>query len=382
VLHFTWKNSIKIILTVLGIYLSIRYTNILLGFIGLVIASATPLFIGAAIAFIVNIVMSFYERHYFPGSSGGFVRNTRRPVCLLGAYATIVVIVGVFVSLVIPQIVSGVDLIVQKVPYVFELAISKAEKSGVLSEESLDFISNIKWETYIDDIARFVLVGAGSVVETVVKIVSTVFSGVAIAFVGIIFSVYLLSSKERLENQVSRFMSRYLPEKIVKKVNYVARTANGCFHSYIVAQCAEAVILGLLCTLGMLLLKLPYAPMIGALVAFTALVPIVGAFIGAVLGALIILTVSPVKALVFIIFLIILQQIEENLIYPKVVGSSVNLPGIWVLAAITIGGGVMGILGILLAVPVCATVYRIVGNDVNRKPSYEQQEQEKPDTAE
>jgi len=122
--------------------------------------------------------------------------------------------------------------------------------------------------------------------------------------------------------------------------------------------------------------------MIGALVAFTALVPIVGAFIGAVLGALIILTVSPVKALVFIIFLIILQQIEENLIYPKVVGSSVNLPGIWVLAAITIGGGVMGILGILLAVPVCATVYRIVGNDVNRKPSYEQQEQEKPDTAE
>lgn len=373
-MQMTWKNSLKIICTILGAYLSIRYADIAIGIIGIILASSVPLFIGGAIAFIVNIVMSFYEKHYFVNSSKSIVKKTKRPVCMLGAIVTIAVILGAFISLVFPQIISSIELIAKKMPIVVNLIVSEFEDSAIVSKDFLEFISNIKWETYIDDIVQFVAVGAGSVVETVVKLVSSVITGVATVFVSIIFAIYLLSSKNKLKIQISRFMARYFPEKFIRKTYYVASVTNECFHNYIVAQCTEAVILGALCTIGMLILKLPYAAMIGALVAFTAIVPIVGAFIGAALGAFLILTVSPVKALVFIVFIIILQQLEENLIYPKVVGSSVSLPGIWVLAAITIGGGVMGILGILLAVPVCATIYRIIRDDVNNNLKNESDE--------
>ena len=141
--------------------------------------------------------------------------------------------------------------------------------------------------------------------------------------------------------------------------------ANDCFHKFIVGQCTEAVILGSLCMVGMLVLRLPYAPMIGALVAFTALIPIVGAFIGAGVGAFLILMVSPSKAVIFLVFIIVLQQIEGNLIYPRVVGSSMGLPGIWVLAAVTVGGGVMGIPGMMIGVPLMAVIYKLVKENIN-----------------
>ena len=142
-----------------------------------------------------------------------------------------------------------------------------------------------------------------------------------------------------------------------------------CFHRYIVGQCTEAVILGALGSAGMVILRLPYALMVGALVAFTALIPVAGAYIGAAVGAIMILTVDPVKALIFLVFLVILQQLEGNLIYPKVVGSSMGLPGIWVLAAVTVGGGLAGILGMLLGVPLAAVVYRIIRDDVRKHES-------------
>ena len=144
---------------------------------------------------------------------------------------------------------------------------------------------------------------------------------------------------------------------------------NNSFHNYIVGQCTEAVILGILCTIGMLILRLPYASMIGALIAFTALIPVAGAYIGAGVGAFMILTVSPVKALVFLIFLVVLQQLEGNIIYPKVVGSSIGLPGIWVLAAVTVGGGILGIGGMLLGVPVTAALYQIIKDDIKERTS-------------
>ena len=151
-----------------------------------------------------------------------------------------------------------------------------------------------------------------------------------------------------------------------KKIHYVLHTLNDCFHKYIVGQCTEAVILGALCTIGMLILQLPYATMIGAFIAFTALIPVAGAYIGAIVGAFMIFTESPFKAIVFLIFIIVLQQFEGNIIYPRVVGSSMGLPAMWVLAAVTVGGGVMGIPGMLLGVPLAAALYRFVREDVNR----------------
>ena len=159
--------------------------------------------------------------------------------------------------------------------------------------------------------------------------------------------------------------ARYLPKKVTEKFYYVAGVVNQSFHSFIVGQCTEAVILGLLCMGGMLQLMLPYAAMIGCLVGFTALIPVAGAYIGAVVGAFMIFTVSPVKAVIFIAFLVALQQLEGNLVYPRVVGSSIGLPGVWVLAAVTVGGGVMGVGGMLLGVPLAAAAYQLLKNDMN-----------------
>jgi predicted PurR-regulated permease PerM len=163
-------------------------------------------------------------------------------------------------------------------------------------------------------------------------------------------------------------MKKFIPEKWYEKTTHVIGVLNESFRKYIIGQCTEALILGTLCTIGMLILRIPYASMIGALVGVTALVPIAGAYIGALVGGFIILTESPIKALVFIIFIVVLQQIEGNIIYPKVVGFSIGLPGIWVLAAITIGGGIFGIYGMLIAVPLAATVYKLLKEHVNRAP--------------
>ena len=155
----------------------------------------------------------------------------------------------------------------------------------------------------------------------------------------------------------------------MKKLTYIASVADDSFHKFIVAQCTEAVILGLLCTVGMLILRLPYAAMIGAVTAVSAFIPVVGAFIGGGIGAFLILMESPSKALIFLVFIILLQQIEGDLIYPKVVGSSMGLPSLWVLAAVTVGGGVFGITGMLLGVPLASTVYKIIRDDINETGS-------------
>ena len=203
----------------------------------------------------------------------------------------------------------------------------------------------------------------GIATQVVTSIISTTVT-LAVAF---IFSIYILYWKEKLGNQFTRLFKRYIPDKITNKIFYVLCVLNKSFKSFIIGQCTEAVILGVLCMLGMLILRLPYAVMTGCLIGFTALIPIAGAYIGAGVGALMIFTVSPVQSVIFLIYLVILQQIEGNLIYPKVVGSSIGLPGIWVLAAVTVGGGVMGIMGMLVAVPVASAIYQIVREDVNRK---------------
>jgi predicted PurR-regulated permease PerM len=172
-------------------------------------------------------------------------------------------------------------------------------------------------------------------------------------------------------------MAHYLPEKLNGRILYVLDVLNYSFRRYISGQSLEAVILGALCWLGMLILRLPYATMIGALIAFTALIPVAGAYIGAAVGAFMILMVSPMQALIFLIFLVILQQLEGNLIYPKVVGSSLGLPGIWVLAAVVVGGGVAGVMGMLLGVPIAATAYTLLRNNMNKQDAVAVKAEEK-----
>jgi len=239
----------------------------------------------------------------------------------------------------------------------------------ILPVTVLSELSQIDWKSSISTIVQVVTSGLGSTVSTIYSAVSSVFSAIVTFFISLIFSIYLLLGKENFLEQGTRLLNNYMRPKWVDKVMYLLKVVNDSFHRYIVGQCTEALILGILCIVGMLILQLPYAPMVGALIGFTALIPVAGAYIGAGVGAIMIFTVSPVQALVFLIFILVIQQIEGNLIYPKVVGNSIGLPAIWVLATVTIGGSLAGIGGMLIGVPVAAAVYRLIREDVHRRES-------------
>ncbi len=365
-MKLTWKTCVKVGVSIFVLYLAIHYWSAVFGLVTAIVGAAAPLVIGGIIAYLVNILMANYERHYFPKSQHKFLIKTRRPVCMTLAFLTLVAIIALVSWIVIPQLMDAVQVIVAAVPGVMSKAVEIVSKWGIFSQETLKALEAIDWKSQVGKLLEVVGTGIGGVVDLVITTVSSVFSVVVTTFLSIIFAIYLLSSKETLASQGKRILHRYVPDRINNKIFYVLEILNDCFHRYIVGQCTEAVILGALCTLGMWFFRLPYAPMVGALVAFTALIPIAGAYIGAGVGAFMILTVDPPKALVFLIFLVVLQQLEGNLIYPRVVGSSMGLPGIWVLAAVTVGGGILGIPGMLLGVPLAAAIYRIIGADVRK----------------
>ena len=362
------KTLMKIALAVIGVYLVIHYWSRISGVAGTVISAASPLLFGFAVSYPLNILMEFYERHWFPKSKKPFVQKSRRPVCLAGAIITVVGIIALIGFLIVPQLINCIKLLIADVPAAVSMLVEKLKTIDFISKDIINTISSIDWKSRVSDIIGTITSGIGSAMDVAVTAVTSVFSVVANVVLGLIFALYLLLEKNRLVLQVKKVTKKYIPEKCLGKSNHFLAVLNDCFRRFIVGQCTEAVILGTLCTIGMMILKLPFAAMIGALVAFTALIPIVGAFIGAGVGAFLILLESPVKALIFLAFIVILQQLEGNLIYPKVVGSSIGLPGIWVLAAVTIGGGVMGIWGMLIGVPLTAALYRLIKEDVNRNP--------------
>ena len=364
------KSLLKIGTAVFLLYLCIHYWTGISGFLLTIAGTAFPLTLGCVIAYLINILMSWFERHYFPNSARPAVTKSRRIVCMIAAILSMLAIVALIVWLVLPQLIDCIMLIINILPGAIEKLLAQIENLHILPEDIFNFLEGIDWKSQIGKILESVTSGVGSVMGTVIKTVSSVFSGLVTALLAVIFALYILLGKDRLGIQFRRVMHRYLRPKWFDKVMYFLGILNDCFHKFIVGQCIEAVVLGLLCTLGMSIFKFPYATMIGALIAFTALIPVAGAYIGAGVGAFMILTVSPMQALLFLIFIVVLQQLEGNLIYPRVVGSSIGLPGIWVLAAVTIGGGIMGVAGMLVGVPLAAALYRILRDDLKKDPLY------------
>lgn len=361
------KTIIKIWVAIFALYLCIHYWTSVSGGIGSVLNAAMPLLVGCVIAYALNILMSFYERHLFPNSGKKFICKSRRAFSLLLAIITLLAIIALVIALIVPQLVFCVKLLIAEIPGAINYLLEKLEELNILSSDVFNKLAAIDWQSKVGQIVNTLLSGIGNVMDIIVSTVSSVVSGITTAFVAIIFSIYLLMGKDKLGSQCKKLMRRYIPEAKLSSIEHILSVLNDSFHRFIVGQCTEAVILGGLCTLGMLILRLPYAPMIGAVISFTALIPIVGAFIGGAVGAFLILMESPVQALIFLVFLVILQQFEGNVIYPRVVGSSIGLPGIWVLAAVTIGGGVLGIFGMLLAVPLAASAYKLLRENVNKK---------------
>ena len=369
-MELRWKTCLRAGVTAGLLFLAIHYWTAFTGLAGVALGAAKPLLWGCAIAYVVNIPMRFLERHVEPKCKKETAKKLCRPICMVLAFLCIFLIAVLIVQMIVPELIGCLQILLEELPGVLDnIAVwmeDNLQISALLAAENSVFQgSETDWQETFTKVINILLNGLGGVMGAATSIISSVFSTVVTLTVGLVFAIYLLVGKEKLGGQFRRLFARYLPEKVTKKFYYVLDVLNKSFHSFIVGQCTEAVILGLLCIGGMLLLRLPYAAMIGCLVGFTALIPIAGAYIGAIVGAFMIFTISPVKAIIFIVFLVALQQLEGNLIYPRVVGSSIGLPGVWVLAAVTVGGGVIGVGGMLLGVPLAAAAYQLLKNDMN-----------------
>jgi len=363
------KNLLEIGIAGLLLYLVIHYWDNAVGVVGLIFAAASPLVFGAVLAFIVNILMSFFERNLAKLFRMKEAAKWLRPVCMLLAFITVVLVLFLIVRMIVPELYECLNILISAIPNAVRAIARWAEDtlniSGLFNQVMTEFQANQdKLQETLTKGINAILYGAGSVMSVAVSAASTVVSSVVTLFLGVVFAIHLLTGKERLAAQMKKLMQHFLPSQVNDRAGHVLHVLNESFRSYIVCQVTEACILGALCAAGMMALQLDYALMIGCLIGVTALIPIAGAYIGGGIGAIMLFSVDPTKALIFLVFLVILQQIEGNVIYPRVAGSSLGLPGIWVLAAITIGGGLMGITGMLIGVPLTTAAYRLLKEHV------------------
>lgn len=367
-----WKGLFRLGVLLFLLYLAIHYWPTLAGLLTLGVSAAFPLVLGTAVAYAVNILMTFYEFRCYPPVHTPRAQKIRRLVCLLLAYASLFGIVVLIIRMILPELADCVGLLIREAaPLLQEWSLKLNENVDLARLFSASGISlssgSIDWQGVIVSAVHWLITGLGGVMDSVVTLTSALMSTVFTLIVSFIFSIYLLLQKERLRRQLKKLFQTYLKPRWYSRFIYFVHTLNTCFRRFVVGQCTEAVILGALCIGGMLLFRFPYATMVGCLIGFTALIPVAGAYIGAGVGAFMVFTAAPMRTVLFLVFIVVLQQLEGNLIYPRVVGSSIGLPGIWVLAAVTIGGGILGIVGMLIAVPLTAAFYQIVRADVHRR---------------
>lgn len=357
------------ILLIAALILGIQNITVVVTVLQTVAGVLQPLILGAVIAYILNILMKKLEKIYFPKSKNSLINKTKRMVCIILSLLLVIGILGLVMGLVLPELAGAFAVIAESVPVYYEKLVAwlmtYSDKFPVIEE----YINGLQldWSQITKNLVMYATSGVGGIFNSAISVVSVVVGGIVNFVIALIFAIYLLAGKEKLSAQLKRVLEAYLSEKKRAQLAQMVAVADNTFSSFIVGQCTEAVILGSLCTIGMWILRFPYAPMTGAFIGVTALIPVAGAYLGAGVGAFMIMTVDPMKALLFLVFIVCLQQLEGNLIYPKVVGSSVGLPALWVLAAVTVGGGINGIFGMLLGVPIAATLYKLIGMDVRKK---------------
>ena len=339
--------------------------------VGWVLGILGPLLLGGAMAFILNVPMRAIERRLFPVRPGKQVKG-RRPMALL---ITLLAVIGVLVlasSVIGPGIAEAVRSLAAQVPAAAErlwAQISRLEQYLPMLESLLADWNMEDWKNITQKAAQLLQSWGGGILSSGSMVIGGVVSGVSTFVIALIFSFYILLQKEKLGRQGRQVLYALLPERRADRTLEILRLSSRTFSSFLSGQCLEACILGALFVVSMTIFRMPYALLVGVLISLTALIPIVGAFIGCGVGALLIAIADPWKALGFIVLFLVLQQVEGNLIYPHVVGSSVGLPSIWVLAAVTLGGSLMGILGMLVFIPLCSVLYALFRDYVKTRLS-------------
>lgn len=354
------------------LYLGVQNIHVVLGVLGLGWGLLFPFIVGSAMAFVLNVPMTFIERHLFGKAKKNHKKSAEkaaRPVSLFLSIVFIILLIMLVVLVVLPQIgnamVSVVKRVEERVPQIQQWLGSTFQKDSQIVKWA-DSI-NIQPEKILNSVMNTLKNGADNIVASTISFTKGIFSTAMNVGIGFVFACYILLTKERLARQMKKAFYAIFPKRIVERILRVARLASKTFSSFITGQCIEAVILGAMFFVTMTVGNFPYAMLIGVLISFTALIPMFGGIIGCWTGFFLILMVSPVKALAFLVLFVVLQQIEGNLIYPHVVGGSVGLPAIWVLAAVTVGGSLMGIVGMLIFIPLVSVFYALFKEWVNKR---------------
>lgn len=362
-----YRKILEIVILGIICYWGLNHYEMIFKSISKLISVIMPFILGFIIAFILNVLMIRVEKvlnKFFTTNKFQIIKR------IASIILSILILLGVLllvVKLVIPEISNAIKLIAASLPEVFETLEKWSKGDSGISLQLKSFFGTVDVQSLTSEFSEFAKIGFTGVLGSTVDILSMFVNGIFNIIVGFVFAIYILMSKETLKRQTRKLLSTCLPPKITNKIIEIATISRTTFTNFIIGQTIEAIILGSLCALGMKIFGFPYAPMVGTLVGITAFIPIIGAFIGGGIGAFMIMTVDPMQALLFIIYLVILQQIEGDLIYPRVVGSSVGLPSIWVLFAVTVGGGLWGIVGVLFSVPTLSVIYLLLKEYINNR---------------
>lgn len=347
----------------LVIFALVNFSKIFV-FLGKVISIFSPFLLGIILAFVLNVLNNFIEKKIFGKIKPSKIWNKiKRPLCITLSLILVFLTIFFVMNLLIPQLKNSASLFTDTLPAY------KEDIIGILNKFDVDESTVNKVGEYLDNFGKvitdYIKGNSKDVITVTTEVATSVVNIISKGIITLVFAIYMIAQKETLSRQINKVMKAYLKPKTINKINTVGTLANKTFSNFVTGQCLEALIFGSLVFVGMLIFRFPYASTIGVLLGFTALIPIFGAFIGTAIGFILIMMVSPVKAILFVVFVIVLQQIEGNLIYPRVVGKSIGLPGMWVLLSVTVGGSIGGILGMLIATPLCSLLYALFTKMVN-----------------
>lgn len=347
----------------LVIFALVNFSKII-AFLGKVISIFSPFLLGIILAFVLNVLNNFIEKKIFGKIKPSKIWNKiKRPLCITLSLILVFLTIFFVMNLLIPQLKNSASLFTDTLPAY------KEDIIGILNKFDVDESTVNKVGEYLDNFGKvitdYIKGNSKDVITVTTEVATSVINIISKGIITLVFAIYMIAQKETLSRQINKVMRAYLKPKTINKINTIGTLANKTFSNFVTGQCLEALIFGSLVFVGMLIFRFPYASTIGVLLGFTALIPIFGAFIGTAIGFILIMMVSPVKAILFVVFIIVLQQIEGNLIYPRVVGKSIGLPGMWVLLSVTVGGSIGGILGMLIATPLCSLLYALFTKMVN-----------------
>lgn len=355
-----------ILFTVITVIVGINYIKVL-GLLAAAVNMAAPFILGAAIAFVLNVPMRRIESSLSHVLKKG--SRLLRPVSMALSILLVAGVLFLVMFVVAPQLVRTLLGLQSSIPVFFGEVRQWLEQLFAENPQILINMEQIQidWQQLFNDSLKFLKNGAGSMLDTTFSAAISIVNGMSTFLIGFIFSIYILLQKENLIRQIKKLLAAFLPERTVEGIVRIAALTSRTFSNFFTGQCMEAVILGSMFFIVLVVLRLPYALLIGVLIAFTALIPVFGAFIGWAVGAFLMLIISPMDALLFSVVFFTLQQIEGNMIYPHVVGNSVGLPSIWVLVAVTLGGSMMGVVGMLIFIPLCSVLYTLLRDTVNER---------------